>query len=101
MASKTSRTGKFFGGLGVFLVVTTAASYIPPPLLQQLKPGGRMVIPIGPPLGQQRLMVVDRDPDGRVRTRQVMPVRFVSLNYSATFRMTRVTPPLTLIVARH
>jgi protein-L-isoaspartate(D-aspartate) O-methyltransferase len=61
------------------IIVTTAASYIPPPLLQQLKPGGRMVIPIAPPLGQQHLRVVDRDPAGRVRTRQAMPVRFVLL----------------------
>jgi protein-L-isoaspartate(D-aspartate) O-methyltransferase len=61
------------------IIVTAAAGYIPPPLLQQLKPGARMVVPIGPPLGQQHLMVVDRDPDGRVRTRQVMLVRFVPL----------------------
>ncbi len=61
------------------IIVTAAAGHIPPPLLQQLKPGGRMIIPIGPPLGQQHLTVVERNPEGRVRTRQVMPVRFVPL----------------------
>jgi protein-L-isoaspartate(D-aspartate) O-methyltransferase len=61
------------------IIVTAAAGHIPPPLLQQLKPGGRMVIPIGPPLGQQHLTVVERNPEGRVRTRRVMFVRFVPL----------------------
>jgi protein-L-isoaspartate(D-aspartate) O-methyltransferase len=61
------------------IIVTAAAGHIPPPLLQQLKPGGRMVIPIGPPLGQQHLTVVERDPEDRVRTRRVMLVRFVPL----------------------
>jgi protein-L-isoaspartate(D-aspartate) O-methyltransferase len=61
------------------IIVTAAAGHIPPPLLQQLKPGGRMIIPIGPSLGQQHLTVVERNPEGRVRTRRVMPVRFVPL----------------------
>ena len=61
------------------IIVTAAAAHIPPPLLQQLKPGGRMVIPVGPPLGQQHLTVVERSADGRVRTRQLFPVRFVPL----------------------
>lgn len=61
------------------IIVTAAAGHIPPPLLQQLRPGGRMIIPIGPPLGQQHLTIVERDSEGRVRTRQVMPVRFVPL----------------------
>ena len=62
-----------------FKLVTAAAGHIPPPLLQQLKPGGRMVIPVGPPFGSQHLTVVERDPEGRVRTRQLFPVRFVPL----------------------
>jgi protein-L-isoaspartate(D-aspartate) O-methyltransferase len=61
------------------IIVTAAAGHIPPPLLQQLKPGGRMVIPVGPPLGLQHLTLVERDPEGRVRTRQLFPVRFVPL----------------------
>jgi protein-L-isoaspartate(D-aspartate) O-methyltransferase len=61
------------------IIVTAAAGHIPRPRLQQLKPGGRMIIPIGPPLGQQHLTVVERNPEGRVRTRQVMPVLFVPL----------------------
>jgi protein-L-isoaspartate(D-aspartate) O-methyltransferase len=59
------------------IIVTAAAAHIPPPLLQQLKPGGRMVIPVGPVLGQQHLTVVERSADGRVRTRQLFPVKFV------------------------
>jgi protein-L-isoaspartate(D-aspartate) O-methyltransferase len=61
------------------IIVTAAVVHIPPPLLQQLKPGGRMVIPVGPPLGLQHLTVVERAADGRIRTRQLFPVRFVPL----------------------
>ena len=66
-------------GLFDGIIVTAAAAHIPPPLLQQLKPGGRMVIPVGPPLGLQHLTVVEHGADGRVRTRQLFPVRFVPL----------------------
>jgi protein-L-isoaspartate(D-aspartate) O-methyltransferase len=62
------------------IIVTAAAGHIPPPLLEQLKPGGRMVIPIGPPLGVQHLTVVERDAGGRIRTRRLFPVAFVPLN---------------------
>ena len=61
------------------VIVTAAAGHIPPALLQQLKPGGRMVIPVGPPLGLQHLTVVERSSDSRVRTRQLFPVKFVPL----------------------
>jgi protein-L-isoaspartate(D-aspartate) O-methyltransferase len=61
------------------IIVTAAAGHIPPPLLQQLKPNGRMVIPVGPQLGQQHLTVVQRGVDGRITTRQLFPVRFVPL----------------------
>jgi protein-L-isoaspartate(D-aspartate) O-methyltransferase len=60
------------------IIVTAAAAHIPPPLLRQLKPGGRIVIPVGPPLGLQHL-TVERGDDGRVRTRQLFPVKFVPL----------------------
>jgi protein-L-isoaspartate(D-aspartate) O-methyltransferase len=61
------------------IIVTAAASYLPPPLLQQLAPGGRMVIPVGPPFGLQHLTVLERDSESRVKTRQILPVRFVPL----------------------
>lgn len=61
------------------IIVTAAASYIPPPLLRQLKPGGRMVIPVGSPFLTQQLMLVHKDQDGQVKTRQVLPVAFVPL----------------------
>jgi protein-L-isoaspartate(D-aspartate) O-methyltransferase len=60
-------------------IVTAAASQIPPPLIQQLKPGGRMVIPVGAPFALQHLVLVDLDGDGKVRTRQLLPVKFVPL----------------------
>lgn len=61
------------------IVVTAAASAVPPPLIAQLKPGGRMVIPVGTSFFTQTLMLVTKDAQGRVRTRQVLPVRFVPL----------------------
>ena len=61
------------------IIVTAAAGQIPPPLLKQLKPGGRMVIPVGPVYGVQSLMLVEKDADGEVRSRSVLPVRFVPL----------------------
>ena len=59
------------------IVVTAAASHIPPPLVQQLRPGGRMIIPVGGPFTVQQLMLLERQPDGGVVARQIMPVRFV------------------------
>ncbi len=61
------------------IVVTAAASHIPPPLVEQLKPGGRMVIPVGGRFQVQQLTLITKDPDGRTRTRQILPVRFVPL----------------------
>jgi protein-L-isoaspartate(D-aspartate) O-methyltransferase len=58
------------------IVVTAAAEYIPPPLIEQLKEGGRMIIPVGSPLRTQQLMLVEKK-DGAVQTRSLMPVRFV------------------------
>lgn len=59
------------------IIVTAAASHIPPPLVQQLRPGGRMVIPVGGPFAVQQLMLLERQADGGVVSRQIMPVRFV------------------------
>lgn len=61
------------------IIVTAAASHIPPPLLRQLKPTGRMVIPVGGPFLTQQLMLVHKTAEGRVKTRQVLPVAFVPL----------------------
>ncbi len=65
------------------IIVTAAADHIPPPLLQQLRPGGRMIIPIGPVHATQRLVVVEKDAAGKVRSRSVHPVRFVPLTGGA------------------
>ena len=61
------------------IIVTAAADHIPPPLLQQLKPGGLMIIPVGPAHAAQRLVVVEKDAGGKVSTRSVLPVAFVPL----------------------
>jgi protein-L-isoaspartate(D-aspartate) O-methyltransferase len=60
------------------IVVTAAASHIPPPLVDQLAPGGRMVIPVGPPLRIQQLMLLEKQEDGSVRQRALGPVVFVT-----------------------
>ena len=61
------------------IVVTAAAGHIPPPLIRQLKPGGRMVIPVGSRFMVQQLVLVEKDNKGKVSTRQILPVRFVPL----------------------
>jgi len=61
------------------IVVTAASGYIPPPLIRQLKPGGRMVIPVGSRFMIQQLVLVEKDDKGKVTTRQILPVRFVPL----------------------
>ena len=61
------------------IVVTAAASHVPPPLIRQLKPGGRMVIPVGAHFLAQYLLLVEKQADGAVTTRQILPVRFVPL----------------------
>ena len=61
------------------IVVTAAASHIPPPLIQQLKPGGRMIIPVGSRFLTQQLLLVIKDKESKVTTRQILPVRFVPL----------------------
>jgi len=61
------------------IVVTAAASHVPPPLIKQLKPGGRMVIPIGSPFMVQQLVLLEKDSKGNIRSQQILPVRFVAL----------------------
>ena len=63
------------------MIVTAAPDLIPPPLINQLKAGGRMVIPVGLPDAQQ-LVVVDKDLNGRVTTKGIMQVLFSLLEGS-------------------
>ncbi len=58
------------------IVVTAASPTIPPPLIEQLKDGGRMVIPVGSPFMTQMLMLIEKN-SGRVTSRALFPVRFV------------------------
>lgn len=60
------------------LIVTASPDLIPPPLIHQLKPGGRMVIPTGLPEAQQ-LVLATRDQDGRLTIKEILPVRFSRL----------------------
>jgi protein-L-isoaspartate(D-aspartate) O-methyltransferase len=64
------------------IVVTAAASHVPPPLIKQLKPGGRLVIPVGKRSMTQQLLLIEKSADGKVSTRQVLPVIFVPLTGS-------------------
>ena len=61
------------------IIVTAAASHVPPPLIRQLKPGGRIVIPVGAAFLTQHLMLVENNADGTIVTKQILPVRFVPL----------------------
>lgn len=58
------------------ILVTAAAEHIPPPLIDQLRDGGRMVIPVGSPFRTQTLMLVEKDGES-ISTRSLAPVRFV------------------------
>lgn len=59
------------------IIVTAAPEQIPPPLLQQLKPGGKLVIPVGREGRTQKLQVVEKSLEGHTHTRTIIPVRFV------------------------
>jgi len=65
------------------IMVTAAADLIPPPLLAQLKPGGRMVIPTGIP-ERQTLVLVEKSATGGLSAREVLPVRFSELEDPGT-----------------
>ncbi len=64
------------------IVVTAAAPHVPEPLVHQLKPGGKMVIPVGAAGGDQELLLIEKSADGTVSRRVVIPVRFVPLTGS-------------------
>jgi protein-L-isoaspartate(D-aspartate) O-methyltransferase len=61
------------------IIVTAAASHIPKPLIEQLKPGGKLVIPVGRPHLYQELTVVEKDKNGEIDIREVLGVAFVPL----------------------
>jgi protein-L-isoaspartate(D-aspartate) O-methyltransferase len=78
------RTGD--GGLGWperapfdAIMVTAAAPNLPPALVEQLRPGGRMAIPVGPHHGDQELLLITKDAAGTVTQRTIVPVAFVPL----------------------
>ncbi len=63
------------------IIVTAAPDHIPPPLIEQLRPGGRLVIPVGDDLLE--LVQITRQADGSTRTERVIPVRFVPMTGEA------------------
>ena len=65
------------------IIVTCAAGHIPPPLIEQLKSGGRMVIPVGPVYGVQYLIRATKNEEGEIRSERLLPVRFVPMTGSA------------------
>ena len=83
-ANVVVRSGDGYGGWPAqapfdVIVVTAAPVQVPPALLEQLAPGGRLVIPVGPRGGEQVLRLIVKDARGRLRTRDVAPVLFVPL----------------------
>ncbi len=61
------------------IIVTAAINHIPPPLVAQLRPGGRLVVPVGERFTVQHLLLVHKQNDERLQVRQILPVRFVPL----------------------
>lgn len=61
------------------IIVTAAAGFVPPPLIRQLKPGGKMILPLGSPFGAQTLVLIIKDDKGNVRSEELLPVRFVPM----------------------
>jgi len=61
------------------IIVTAASDHIPPPLIKQLKNGGKMAIPVGMPFQVQKLMLVEKSEKGQIRIKNILPVRFVPL----------------------
>jgi protein-L-isoaspartate(D-aspartate) O-methyltransferase len=61
------------------IIGTCVAGEVPPPLIEQLKKGGRLVIPLGEEVSSQYLMLIEKDAEGKVHRRPLIPVRFVPL----------------------
>jgi protein-L-isoaspartate(D-aspartate) O-methyltransferase len=80
----TARTGDGYDGWPEhapfdIVVVTAAPEQLPQPLIDQLKPGGRLVVPIGPRFSVQQLQLIEKDAAGAIRTTNVSAVMFVPL----------------------
>ncbi len=65
-------------------MVTAAAREVPPALIEQLKPGGKLVIPVGAQDSHQTLLLMTKSPDGKMQTRRVLAVRFMPLTGGPT-----------------
>jgi protein-L-isoaspartate(D-aspartate) O-methyltransferase len=83
-ANVTTHIGDGYGGLPArapfdIILVTAAPTEVPPALVDQLKPGGRLVIPVGATSEIQELRLIEKDAGGRIHDRRVAPVRFVPL----------------------
>jgi protein-L-isoaspartate(D-aspartate) O-methyltransferase len=61
------------------IIVTAAASHVPPPLIRQLRPGGRMIVPVGERFMTQQLLLLEKTESGEIITRQIAAVSFVPL----------------------
>jgi protein-L-isoaspartate(D-aspartate) O-methyltransferase len=61
------------------IMVTAAPREVPQPLIDQLKPGGRLVVPVGGQAGGQSLLLIEKQPDGKITRRNILAVRFVPL----------------------
>ena len=61
------------------IIVTCAATLVPPPLVKQLKPGGKMCLPVGGHYAIQHLTMVEKSQEGRITMRKALPVRFVPM----------------------
>jgi protein-L-isoaspartate(D-aspartate) O-methyltransferase len=84
LANVVTHIGDGYGGLPQhapfdLIVVTAAPPSVPPALVDQLKPGGRLVIPVGATSDVQELRLIEKRADGRLDDRSVAPVRFVPL----------------------
>jgi protein-L-isoaspartate(D-aspartate) O-methyltransferase len=61
------------------IIITAAAGFVPPPLIEQLKEGGRMIVPVGSPFGNQTLMLITKGRDGKIQSKRLLPVLFVPM----------------------
>ena len=80
----TVRVGDGYGGWPEHapfdvIMVTAAPEQVPQPLIDQLKPGGRLIVPVGPRFTVQELQLIEKDAAGKVSTKTVSPVMFVPL----------------------
>lgn len=84
----STRTGDGYAGWPEhapfdIIIVTAAPDHVPQPLLDQLKPGGRLVVPVGPVSATQQLQLIEKDSKGAITTKNLTPVRFVPLRRGA------------------